>query len=32
MKNIKEIYVMRELPGDLQMLMMIGKIVIKGNH
>jgi hypothetical protein len=24
--------VMRELPGDLQMLMMIGKIVIKGNH
>lgn len=30
MKNIKEVYVMRELPGDLQMLMMIGKIVING--
>lgn len=30
MTNIREIYVMRELPGDLQMLMMIGKIVING--
>lgn len=30
MRHIKEIYVMREIPGDLQMLMMIGNLVITG--